>query len=46
MLLLNSQYMTNNLLFSHVVTIFVVSINKHNELEQFSAASSLKSYSP
>lgn len=36
--------MTNNLVFSCVITVFVVSINKYNELEQSSAASSLKSY--
>lgn len=34
--------MTNNLVFSCVITAFTV--NKYNELEQSGAASSLKSY--
>lgn len=34
--------MTNNLVFSCVITVFTV--NKYNELEQSSAASSLNSY--
>lgn len=44
MLLLNTQCITNNFVFSRVIIVFIVSINKYNELEQFSAASSLKTY--
>lgn len=44
MLLLNSRCMMNNLVFSHVITVFIASINKYNELQQSRAVSSLKSY--
>lgn len=45
MLLLNTQCITNKFVFSCVIIVFIVSINKYDEVEQSSAASSLKNIS-